>query len=101
MMQTIHAINTIVSDPRIRRGQPIIAGTRVRVSDIVASHIYRGLVAEELALNFNLDLGQVFAALAYYYQNKAEMDAAFQAEQDEAERLLAELDQQGKVLRLE
>lgn len=100
-MQTIHAINTIVSDPTIRSGKPIVAGTGVAVMDVVASHLYRGFGAEELALNYHLNLGQVFAALAYYYQYKAEMDAAFQAEQQEAERLLAQLDIQGKVIHLD
>ena len=62
-MVTVHPIDTIVSDPAVRQGQPLIAGSRVRVIDIVASHLYRGLTADELATNFNLNLGQVYAAL--------------------------------------
>ncbi len=54
-MATIHTIATIVSDPKIHDGQPIIVGTTLRVSDLIASHIYRGLSAEELALNDESD----------------------------------------------
>jgi len=99
-MITVHPIDTIVSDPQVRGGQPIIAGTTLRVSDVVASHIYRGLSPEELAVNFALDLGQVYAALAYYYQHKAAIDAQMQAEADRAARLLADLDAQGRLIRV-
>lgn len=74
-MATIHPIDTIMSDPNNRGGQPLIAGTSIRVVDVVTSHIYRGLQAEELATNFALDMGQVYATLAYYYQHKPEIDA--------------------------
>ena len=100
-MVTVHPIDTIVSDPAVRQGQPLIAGSRVRVIDIVASHLYRGLTADELATNFNLNLGQVYAALAYYYQHKADMDAQLRADAEAAEQFLSQLDQQGKRLRFE
>jgi uncharacterized protein (DUF433 family) len=100
-MSIIHPIETIISDPAIRGGQPIIAGTGVRVVDLVASYLFRGLTVEELAVNYALDLGQSHAALAYYYQHKAEMDTWMQNDEAEADRLLAELDAQGKLIRLE
>jgi uncharacterized protein (DUF433 family) len=100
-MAVIHPIETIVSDPAIRGGQPIIAGTGVRVVDIVASYLFRGLTAEALAVNFALDLGQVHAALAYYYQHKAELDSWMRNDEFEADKLLAELEGQGKLIRLD
>jgi|SRR5579859_125212 len=99
-MATIHPIDTIISDPQVRDGQPIIANTSLRVSDVIASHIYRGLSPEELAVNFALDLGQVYAALAYYYQHKAEVDQQMHTEHSKSERLLAELGAQQKLIRL-
>ena len=101
MAATIHSINTIVSDPAIRGGQPVIVGTNVRVSDLIASHVYRGQSAEELATNFALNLGQVYAALAYYYQHKAEIDKRMRADAVEADRQLGELERQGKLIRVE
>ena len=100
-MAVIHPIETIISDPAIRSGQPIIAGTGVRVVDLVASYLFRGLNAEELAVNYALDLGQVHAALAYYYQHKTDIDTWMRDDEAEADRLLAELDAQGKLIRLE
>ena len=100
-MAVVHPIETIISDPAIRGGQPIIAGTGVRVVDLVASYLYRGLTAEELAVNFALDLGQVHAALAYYYQHKTEIDRWMREDAKEAEKLLAEFESQGKLIRIE
>jgi uncharacterized protein (DUF433 family) len=98
-MITIHPIDIIISDPAIHNGQPMISGSRVRVVDIVASHLYRHLTADELAPNFNLSLAQVYAALAYYYQHKGEMDAVLRSESQQAEKHLQKLDKQGKLIR--
>ena len=100
-MLTVHPIDTVVSDPDIRGGQPIIAGTQIRVLDIVASHLYRGLTPDELATNFALNLGQVYAALAYYYQNKAGIDDQLRKDDEEAEQLLQQIEAQGKLIRFE
>jgi len=54
-----HSIDTIVSDPQMRGGQPIIAGTGLRLSDLVTSYVYRGLTPDELAVSYAHDLGRV------------------------------------------
>lgn len=101
MATTVYHIDTIVSDPTVRGGQPIVTGTNIRVSDLISSYLYRGQSPEELAANFALDLGQVYAALAYYYQHKNEMDNHMRADTTEALRLLDDLDRQGKLIRVE
>lgn len=79
MTTTILNISEIVSDPKIRGDRPVIAGTRLRVSDVVAHHLYGDkLTAEEIAKQFGLNLGQVHAALAYYYLHQAEIDGEMQ-----------------------
>ncbi|MBL8119427.1 MAG: DUF433 domain-containing protein [Anaerolineae bacterium] len=100
-MATIHPIDTIISDPQLRNGQPIIAGTSIRVIDVVASHLYRGLTAEELAVNFSLDLGQVYAVLAYYYQHKPELDERMRSDIERGRDMLNELEAKGKLIRIE
>ncbi len=100
-MATIHTIDTIVSDPLIHGGYPVIAGTNLRVVDVVASHIYRGLSPEELAVNFALDMGQVHAALAFYYQHKAEIDQQLRDEAARADQILGEIETQKRLIRLE
>ncbi|RPI97581.1 MAG: DUF433 domain-containing protein [Chloroflexi bacterium] len=97
MVATVLSIDTIVSDPKIRGGRPIIAGTGIRVIDIVAYYRYGGQTPEELATGFALSLGQVHAALAYYHLHKDEIDESMRAEAERAEQLIAELEKQGKV----
>ncbi len=100
-MVTVLSIDTIVSDTTIRDGQPVVSGTRIRVSDIVASHLYRGQNPDELAVNFKLSLGQVYAALAYYYQHKDELDTLIQRESDKATAYLEQLEKNGRLIRVE
>ncbi len=90
-MAEVLAIETIVSDPNVRGGRPVIAGTGIMVSDIAAYTNYQGMTPDELAAQLNLTLGQVHAALAYYYDHKAEIDAEIRANREEAEVLLGKL----------
>lgn len=99
-MTTVLHIDRIISDPEIRSGRPIIAGTSLRVSDVVAWQVFGGQTAEEIALGFNLNLGQAYAALSYYHLHKAEMDTEIRANADEANRLIRDLRKQGKVITL-
>lgn len=56
---------------------------------------------EALADAFRLELGQVYAALAYYYLHKAEVEAAMRAETERGEALFKMLEAQGKAQRLD
>jgi uncharacterized protein (DUF433 family) len=97
MSITILSIDTIVSDPAIRGGRPIIEGRSVTVSDLVARYLSWGLSSEELATRFKLQLGQVHAALAYYYMHQDEIDDEMRRDQQIANQLKAELDSKGKL----
>ena len=101
MAATVLTIDAIASDPAVRGGRPIIAGTSIRVSDVVASHIYRGHSPEELAVQFKLRLGDVYAALAYYYMHKNAVDQELRDNAAQAEQLLAEFDAASKLTRIE
>lgn len=74
-------IEHIASHPEIFNGKPHIAGHRIRVLDIVVWHEKRGLSPDEiLALYPTLTLGDVYAALAYYFDHREEVEADFQRE---------------------
>ena len=78
----------ITTDPDVCHGRPCVAGTRVRVMDIVAAH-EQGIAAPELQDHFAtrpLTLAEIYAALAYYNDYKDEIEADFA----EDERLAAE-----------
>ena len=100
-MVTVLSIDTIVSNTDIRNGQPILAGTQLRVSDLVASHLHRGLSPDALAVNYKLSLGQVYAALAYYYQNKSQIDELMKQEARRADNYLSKLENDGRLIRVE
>lgn len=54
---------------------PMVAGTRIKVVEIVLDHLARGADAEEILRQFpHLTLGQIHSALGYYYDHQAEVD---------------------------
>ena len=54
---------------------PLIAGTRVKVIELVLDHLSYGWSPEELHFQHpHLTMGQIHSALAYYWDHKAELD---------------------------
>lgn len=92
-------IDTIVSDPSIRNGEPVIDGTTIRVSDIVS--YARDLSPDELAESFVLSLGQVYAALAYYHFHQSDIDAKIAENRTEADETLTQLEIEGRLRRFD
>ena len=88
------AIGTLlVSSPETDEGLLRLQGTRITVNQIVVWY-KQGYSPEEIADQYpQLALAQVYAALAYYHANIAEVEAALAAEQREAETLEREHDQ--------
>jgi uncharacterized protein (DUF433 family) len=78
--QTLEGL--IIKDPKLRGGRPIIAGTGVTVRTIVG-HYKLGLTPEEIADEIGLQLAGVYAALAYYHLNRAEIEADILANSEE------------------
>jgi uncharacterized protein (DUF433 family) len=77
----------IEATPGIAGGRPRIAGHRITVQDIAIWHERLGKSADEIAADYNLSLADVYAALAYYYDHRSEIDEAIHAD----ETLVAEL----------
>ena len=73
-MKTIESINLIYRDPKVRGGRPCIVGTGLRVTDIVMQQKHGEGDPEQIAARFDISLGQVYAALAYYHEHKSEID---------------------------
>lgn len=99
MATNILSINEIVSDPKIRGGRPVIKGTGLKVSDVVLTHTTGDkLSPETIAEHYRLNLGQVYAALAYYHLHKSEIDAEIQSDKEQAEYWREELRKQGRLI---
>lgn len=90
-MQAAIDIGTfIVETPGVCGGRPRIAGTRITVQNI-AIDFNAGMNPEEIVVQrTHLTLTQVYAALAYYYANKAAIDTAIADYYKESEALEAE-----------
>ncbi len=71
----------------IRKGRPRIAGTGVTVGRIAGWHNL-GLTPEEIAAKIeHLNLAQIHAALAYYHDNRIEIDSDIAAEEAAIEEI--------------
>ncbi len=88
---TLTDISTmIVRTPGTCGGRPRIAGSRITVQFVV-NEIKAGVTPEEIIEDKpHLTLAGIYTALAYYYANKAAMDAEFAAYEKECRRLEAE-----------
>jgi uncharacterized protein (DUF433 family) len=66
----------------VQGGRPVIKGSRFPVSSIVQNH-RRGLSVDEILCDFpHLAPAEVYDALSYYYDHRAEIDAEIVALND-------------------
>jgi uncharacterized protein (DUF433 family) len=64
----------IIQDEAICGGDPILKGTRIRVSDVVAQVEYQERVPEDVVSSFPaLSVSDVYAALTYYYERPTQI----------------------------
>ncbi len=71
--------------PEVRGGRPRLAGTRITVADVVIMHLRMGLSLEEIAGKYELDFASVYAAIAYYYDHRSEIDESIDVQDNFAE----------------
>jgi len=64
--------------PGIVGGKPRIAGHRITVQNIVIWYDRMGKSADEIATEYDLDLADIHAALAYYFDHRIEIDKAIE-----------------------
>lgn len=68
------AINHIEATPGACGGKPRVAGTRIRVEDIVVWHEFQGKSPNEIVSDFpQLSLADVHAALTYYFDHREDI----------------------------
>ncbi len=71
----------IVSRPEVCGGKACIAGTRIRVQDIYVWHELQGTSADEIVSRFeHITMADVYAALAYPWDHRAEIQRDVQEE---------------------
>lgn len=77
----------IVSSPDVAGGKPRIVGHRITVQNIVIWHEQMGYSVDEIATRYDLTLSEIYAALAYYYDHKDEIDDSIKQSEAFAEDL--------------
>ena len=60
--------------PDTAGGKPRIRGRRVTVQNVAIWHERLGMTADEIAAEYDLTLADVYAALAYYFDHREEID---------------------------
>ena len=73
--------------PGIAGGKPRIAGRRITVQNIAIWHEWMGRSADEIASEYDLTLADVYAALAYYYDHRLEIEKAIKESESFVEAL--------------
>ena len=84
---SIEVASLLTRSPEVRNGRPCVAGTRTTVHRIAVWY-KMGQSPEEIARELpQLSLAGVYAALAYYHANQAEIDTELAADSAEEERI--------------
>jgi uncharacterized protein (DUF433 family) len=77
----------IETTPGMVGGKPRIAGRRISVQDVVIWHERLGRSVAEICAEYDLTLADVYAALAYYFDHRDEIDQSI----DESKALVEHL----------
>lgn len=80
----------IVSRPGVRGGRPTLDTIAITVDVIAVAHERLGMSVEDLVEQYEVTRAQVYAALTYYLDHKAEIDARIKDDELRAEKFAAE-----------
>jgi uncharacterized protein (DUF433 family) len=73
--------------PGISGGKPRIAGHRITVQNIVIWHERMNKSVDEICAEYDLTLADVYAALAYYFDHRYEIDQSIEGSEAFVEEL--------------
>ena len=77
--------------PNVMGGKPHIAGHRISVQDVAIWHEWLGRSVDEIAAEYNLNIADVYAALAYYHDHRKEIDKNIKDDEEFVETLRKEI----------
>lgn len=77
----------IVQTPGVVGGKPRIAGRRISVNDIVVWHERMGRSVDEISADFDLSFAEIYAALAYCFDHRDEIDNSIKIAEEFAEQM--------------
>ncbi|MCS3613246.1 DUF433 domain-containing protein [Salinibacter ruber] len=71
-------------------GKPRIVGHRITVQDVVVWHERLGWSVDQIASEYDLSLADVYAALAYYFAHREEIDRSIEESRAFIEKIKTE-----------
>lgn len=74
-------LNIPVQHIEVINGQAFVARQRVKVKMIVNMHLRGGAPIEDVMEQYDLTEAEIYAALTYYYDNKAAYDHQYEEDQ--------------------
>ena len=75
------------------KGVPCLNGTRLRVQDVAATHVYWKWGPEAIQTSWDMHtLAEIYSALAYFYDHRDEIEAAWAEDERVANELQPLLD---------
>jgi uncharacterized protein (DUF433 family) len=87
----------VLNDARV----PVIAGTTMKVVELVLAQAAYGWSAEELGGQFpHLTLGQIYSALAYYWDHHETLDANIEGRIRKVDRIRSSMPESSLAKRL-
>lgn len=90
----------IVTNPKVCGGKPCIAGHRIRVQDIASDYERAGLSPDEICdAHPGMSLGQLHAALGYYFDHRDEITAEANADRNLADSFKNQHPNTGEAIR--
>ncbi len=82
-------------------GQAVIVNSGMKVKQLVAEHLHWGWSPEELHFQHpHLTMGEVYSALAYYWDHRAVIDQAIQDDAEIVRKLKASMPKHPFTMRL-
>lgn len=90
MNEMAKAIESKIVKDKIMSGSPRIAGTRIRVRDIVEKHIVLGYSPEDISEAFDISLAAVHEALSYYYEHTEDVQEEIRKDKEFVEKFRKE-----------
>ena len=88
-MKTTSLDRYITTSTAVPGDKPHIAGRRISVADIAVWHEQMGKSVAEIAGEYQLTPVEIHAALAYYFEHKAEIDARLANDEEFVRELAA------------
>lgn len=69
----------VINHIEIRDGEAYLSGRNIKVRMVARMHLWENSSIEDVMEHYNLEPAEVYAALAFYHDNREALDAEYEA----------------------